>query len=75
MTPRTWSCPICGRRVPGSLEVCRCGTARIFSEAMPSQVPAARIAIGPLPWEVKTALGAGVLLLVLGIVYVALHHE
>ena len=63
----TWECPSCKRRVPNSVEECRCGWLR-------SRVPVAAPQPGDLvrgatrrPWELWVGLAFGVLMLAWGI--------
>lgn len=66
----TWECPSCKRRVPNSVEECRCGWLR-------SRVPIAAprpddLARGATrrPWEVWVAVTFGVLLLAWGVYWI-----
>jgi hypothetical protein len=50
--PATWECPSCKRRVPLSIEECRCGWLRSrVAVAPPRPTDAARGATTRRPWE------------------------
>src|SRR5262245_33938032 len=80
----TWSCTSCGRRVPATVAVCRCGMPRGAAEvqsALSAASTATRADFGvrlrdePLPWQVKISLGVIALALVMGVANLFLHHE
>jgi hypothetical protein len=63
--PATWLCPSCGRRVPASLQECRCGALR--SSAAAVRVAAARRR-QTLPRDVLALLVVLVLVVLAGLV-------
>ncbi len=66
MANGVWSCPHCKRRVPGSLEECRCGFLRVLAvQAEAREVEKAR-----MPWDIWAALGVMALALILGLVWI-----
>ena len=65
--PATWECPSCKRRVPLSIEECRCGWLRSrVAVAAPRPTDQARGATGR-PWEIWAVVGVLVVCLGWGI--------
>lgn len=64
-----WTCPNCGRKVPGYSANCHCGVPRTASSALPAQ-PApgpVRFSWAELPWPVWAALAVIVLAFGMGV--------
>jgi hypothetical protein len=59
-----WTCPSCKRRVPGSLESCRCG----FPKAQAVRLQVVEAQKTEIPWQVKAFLAALVVVVVIGVV-------
>ena len=85
VTPHTWTCPACARRVPLRAEACHCGTTRARAEelqaaAAPPVVTAPRVARGTsdrrealnaMTTDVKVLLAVSALVLVAGLGWLA----
>jgi hypothetical protein len=86
-SPLVWTCPRCGRRVPRRVETCHCGLERGVAEAQAAREAAPleaaprrrsrlpvdpREALGVMPRDVKAILGAGALVMALGLGWLVL---
>ena len=69
--PATWLCPSCGRRVPASLEECRCGVPRSSAAVAAVRMQGRR---QKLPRDVVVLLVVLVLLVVGGLVVLFLPY-
>ena len=68
MANGTWLCPHCKRRVPVTLDECRCGSLRVLAVQAETR-EAERVR---MPWDIWAALGVMALALILGVVWIFL---
>jgi hypothetical protein len=57
-SPRLWSCPSCGRRVPLRAPVCHCGTTRERALELAAAAPAVTASARPVARGVRGAEGS-----------------